>query len=107
MCRYCTSSKCKNLSTPEDRAEIQCPSCNGLGCKECDDGYFEIDGCPNTYCSGTIDAIDLFDLFEKGLPPVTGGVLDQSASFISGSQYFGNEERRVRNERVSRNPDQS
>lgn len=86
---------------------MQCPSCNGTGCKDCDGGYFDFDGCPNTYCSGAIDAIDLFDLFEKGLPPVSGGMLDQAASFIGAAQYFGNEERRVKNERSSRNPYQS
>lgn len=86
---------------------MQCPSCNGLGCKECKDGYFEIDGCPNAYCRGTIDAIDLFDLFAKGIPPIAGGALDQASSFIGASQFFSNEERRVKNERISRDPNQS
>lgn len=34
----------------------------------------------------------LIDLFEKGLPPVTGGVLDQAAWFIEASKVFANEE---------------
>lgn len=107
LCRYCTAGKCKNLSTADDRAEIECPSCNGFGCDECKDGCFEIDGCPNAFCKGTVNAIDLFDLFEKGLPPVSGGVLDQSVSFIAAAQFFDSEERRIRNERISRNPYQS
>jgi hypothetical protein len=38
-----------------------------------------------------IDAIDVIDLFEKGLPPVAGGVLDQSAAFINAAKFFHNE----------------
>jgi hypothetical protein len=45
----------------------------------------------------------MFDLFEKGLPPITGGVLDQSNSFIEAAQFFESEERRVKNERIDRN----
>jgi hypothetical protein len=43
-------------------------------------------------------------LFEKGLPPVSGGVMDQSNSFIEAAQFFDSEERRVKNERVNRDP---
>lgn len=52
-----------------------------------------------------VQPIDMFDLFQKGLPPVTGGVLDQSVSFVNASRWFENEEAKVRNERSSRNPD--
>ena len=47
----------------------------------------------------------MFDLFEKGLPPISGGVLDQSVSFIHAAQFFESEESKVRNDRSSRNPD--
>jgi len=35
-----------------------------------------------------ISTIDLIELFEKGLPPVSGGVLNQSASFLNAAKYF-------------------
>jgi hypothetical protein len=65
---------------------------------------FAIDGCPNNYCSPVVRSLTLFDLFEKGLPPVAGGVMDQSNSFIEAAQFFESEERRVKNERISRDP---
>lgn len=36
--------------------------------------------------------LDMFSMFEKGLPPVAGGVLNQSASFLSAAKYFANQE---------------
>jgi hypothetical protein len=36
-----------------------------------------------------IPTIELIELFEKGLPPVTGGVLNQSASFLKAAKFFG------------------
>jgi hypothetical protein len=47
-----------------------------------------------------VDSLDVFDLYEKGLPPIAGGTLDQSVSFIRAARFFESEERRVRNARV-------
>ena len=105
LCRSCTQGACRSLSTAESRIEIECPVCDGEGCKECHNGLYELDGCPNSYCSKIVSSLDLFDLFHKGLPPIAGGVLDQSASFIEASRFFELEEVKVRNERSSRNPD--
>jgi hypothetical protein len=52
-----------------------------------------------------VTLIDVIDLFGKGLPPVAGGTLDQSVSFIQAAAFFESEERKVRNERSSRNSD--
>ena len=101
MCKDCTGSQCKDIGTKELPIEIECPNCNGIGCDRCVDGVFELDGCPNKYCSSVVNAIDLFELFAKGLPPISGGALDQSANFIQASRYFENEERRVKHERRS------
>lgn len=89
--------ECRDLGTEIEPIQIECPACSGAGCKECQDGLIQIDGCPNRYCSGVVTAIELFDLFEKGLPPVAGGVLDQSVWFIDASRYFEGEERRIKN----------
>jgi hypothetical protein len=104
LCRSCSNTTCRSLSTERDRIEIECPKCNGEGCEECSGGMFAIDGCPNNYCSPVVRSLTLFDLFEKGLPPVAGGVMDQANSFIEAAQFFESEERRVKNERISRDP---
>lgn len=54
-----------------------------------------IDGCPNQYCRSVVPAANLIDLFNKGLPPVAGGVLDQSASFLEAVRYLGAEENKI------------
>lgn len=105
LCRSCTRGHCRSLSTEHSRVEIECPVCDGAGCDQCDNGVFAVDGCPNAFCSSMVTPIDLFELFGKGLPPISGGVLDQSASFVHASQFFESEELKVRNERSSRNPD--
>lgn len=107
LCRSCTRGACRSLSTEDSRVEIECPVCDGEGCDQCDDGVFELDGCPNRFCSKIVPSLDLFDLFEKGLPPVEGGVLDQSVSFVEAARFFESEECKVRNDRVSRHSDQS
>ena len=106
LCRYCTRGTCRSLCTADNRVEVECPLCDGDGCKECQDGTFELDGCPNSFCSQIISSLDLFELFQKGLPPIVGGVLDQSIGFIEAAQFFQAEEGKVRYERSCRNPDQ-
>jgi hypothetical protein len=64
---------------------------------------FAIDGCPNAFCRSIVNSIDLIDMLGKGMPPVAGGMLDQSVSFIHAAQFFEQEERKVANERSSRN----
>jgi hypothetical protein len=40
-------------------------------------------------------------MWGKGIPPVAGGVLDQSASFVKAVHWFEAEERKIRNDRSS------
>lgn len=105
LCRSCTPGRCNSLSTEENRIEIECPVCDGVGCSHCTEGVFPLNGCPNAFCGKMVTLIDVIDLFGKGLPPVAGGTLDQSVSFIQAVSFFENEERKVRNERSSRNSD--
>jgi hypothetical protein len=88
ICRHCTAKTCKDKGTETEPISFECPACEGHGCDACDDGYFQIDGCPNAFCRTVIPAIELIDLFEKGLPPVSGGALNQSASFLSAAKFF-------------------
>ena len=44
---------------------------------------FEITGCPQEWIEDRIwQLIELSELYEKGLAPVAGGVLDQTAYFV-------------------------
>ncbi len=80
---------------------MECPACDGEGCEECDDGQYKVIGCPNAYCREVIPAVNMVDLFEKGLPPIAGGVLDQAAWFIDCVRVFANEESLARAEDVN------
>lgn len=55
-------------------------------------GTVTITGCPNAYCRSIASVIPLMDLFDKGMPPISGGVLDQSASFVEACSFFNREE---------------
>jgi hypothetical protein len=46
--------------------------------------------------------ITLAELFAKGLPPVAGGVLDQSAWFLQAAQILERDEETIRAERNTR-----
>lgn len=91
VCKSCRS-KCHELPTEHERLEIECPTCNGGGCDECEDGYVEIKECPKKYCSEVIPALDLIDFFGKGMPPVAGGTLDQTVSFLQAARQLQSDE---------------
>jgi NADPH-dependent 7-cyano-7-deazaguanine reductase QueF-like protein len=57
---------------------------NSYSCNECGgSGVFEITQCPIEWIEDWVwQMIELSELYEKGLPPVAGGVLDQSAYFV-------------------------
>lgn len=96
LCSECTPTKCADVGSESESISIECPLCCGKGCDECEDGMTEIRGCPNAYCSRLVSTIELIDLFGKGLPPVAGGMLDQSVSFIQAARFLDLEERRIR-----------
>lgn len=71
-------------------AEVACPSCHEAGCERCTGlGYFSLTTCPVQFvdddCS---ELIRLAVLFEMGLPPVAGGVLDQSHWFVEACAFL-------------------
>ena len=39
----------------------------------------------------TMDIIQMAELYEKGLPPVAGGQLDQAKSFVDAAYFIFNE----------------
>ena len=69
-----------------------CPRCggnNGEGCDECDHGRIEITECPLELITPDVwEAIEYAELYEKGLPPVAGGVLNQAKIFIEACRQI-------------------
>ena len=70
-----------------------CPICDGDGCVECDKkGRIEIPMCPLDYVTEDVwEVIRYAELFERGLPPVAGGVLDQAATFVEAANIIRHE----------------
>ena len=83
---------------------IACSSCNEAGCDECgQSGYVELTGCPKEMIDrGLLRAIRMANLMKQGLPPVAGGVLDQSAWFVSFYEVFRSEQNRAEAEAYRR-----
>ena len=81
------------MPTETSSVEIACPTCNETGCNDCgESGYVKITDCPKRCIEPSLlRAIRLADLMKQGLPPVAGGVLDQSAWFISFYEAFRSE----------------
>ena len=69
--------------------EMRCTGCGGEGCGDCDDkGILAITCCPLDYITDDVwEVIRFAELYEKGLPPVAGGALDQAGSFIEASVF--------------------
>ena len=70
--------------------EGECNSCDGFDCSECEHtGRTKITCCPLDYISSDVwEVIKFAGLYEKGLPPVAGGALDQAANFIEAANYI-------------------
>lgn len=98
LCRNCTDKECRDLGTKQEPIEIECVTCGGVGCENCNQGVVAIIGCPSRACTGVGSVCQLIDLFDKGLPPIAGGALDQSASFLAAVSILHNEESRIKNE---------
>lgn len=88
---------------------IECVSCGGSGgfgatgseewtdCETCNGiGRIEIASCPKRLVdSEMVVVLDLADLMKEGLPPIAGGVLDQSAWFVNAAKYHWQEKNRA------------
>lgn len=82
-----------------DEYEIECPTCRGYGCGDCNRGHIDMKGCPQKLCKGIGPVLEMIDLFHEGIPPVGGGALDQSASFLEAARFLKNVEQRIENQR--------
>jgi hypothetical protein len=88
LCRHCSDKECVDMGTDTEPIEIECPHCNGSGCSHCAQGSVRIQGCPNRFCRPIVDVIGLCDLYQKGLPPVSGGALDQAVWFVDAQRFL-------------------
>ena len=72
---------------------MKCISCDGNGCGECrDKGTLTIECCPLEYITEDAwEVIRYAELYEKGLPPVAGGALDQARCFVEAASFIFSE----------------
>ena len=69
---------------------MECVSCGGNGCIECDGiGAIKVTCCPLEYVTNDVwEVIQYVELYKKGLPPVAGGALDQAKNFIDSARFI-------------------
>jgi hypothetical protein len=80
--------------------EIDCPSCNGSGCDNCEFGRFKVDGCPQKLIDlATKQTLEYSDWIEKGYLPTDGGVLNQCSALMAHCKAYSNEVNRIEAER--------
>lgn len=70
--------------------ELECIDCGGSGCDKCEgSGRIRITDCPLKLITEDVwEVIALAELFEKGLPPIAGGVLDQAKIFVDAASFI-------------------
>ena len=81
-------------------AKLECPTCDGVGCKACNDrGDVWLTACPLEVVPRDVwQAIEMAELFWHGLAPMPGGVLDQTQVFIDAARFIRGEQARNRAE---------
>lgn len=72
---------------------MQCITCGGKGCDECKNGNIEITDCPLKIITPDIwEIIEYAELYEKGIPPLAGGALDQIKNFTDACRMIFQEQ---------------
>ena len=94
-----TCRKCKGTGKHEG---AKCKACGGKvnKCKECDgQGEIDIECCPLLIIERDVwEVLKYAELYRNGLPPVTGGALDQADSFIAAADYIFDQEQGIKNQ---------
>lgn len=89
VCGLCTTSRCHNEPTEMEPLMIECALCGSDGCDECKDGYIVYSSCPSRRLGrDVIDLVHDSEMYEKGIPPVSGGSHEQDAWFINASRKY-------------------
>lgn len=78
--------------------ELQCIACEGKGCDDCGtSGFLTLTKCPNReLTSEVIDLVEFSDLYATGLPPIAGGALDQTKSFLDAHRQLSNDQHTIK-----------
>jgi hypothetical protein len=98
LCRKCKGiEKCKEVPSAILPVEIRCVVCGGENFTECTQcnktGTMPIIGCPEKIITSDVwTMIELTNFYKKGLPPIAGGVLDQSHNFIEAASFIFSEQ---------------
>ena len=88
-CVVCNGTN--SIVSDDDGNVVKCPGCDGKG-------VHEITQCPAELMTQEVmEMIELAGLYKKGLPPVSGGALDQTKSFISACSFIWNEQQYCKN----------
>ncbi len=91
ICRECHGGHCVDRPTQRHPMELVCPICRNTkaadNCTHCNGtGYVRIPTCPLDYTGSSIWTFASLARFaDQGAFPISGGVLDQSESFL---QFF-------------------
>lgn len=69
---------------------MRCVTCDGAGCDECGNkGTITITCCPLELITNDVwQIIQLVEFYEKGLPPIAGGTLQQAKAFNDAALFI-------------------
>lgn len=82
---------------------FECPTCQGIGCSDCEDGAWRLTQCPKKFIGWEMtDAVNAMGIAISGLWPVGGGLLDQSAWFVDAVAVLSSEQNKIDRERMRR-----
>lgn len=72
---------------------MRCITCSGAGCDECENkGTITITCCPLEMITNDVwQIIQLVEFYEKGLPPIAGGTLQQAKVFNDAALFIMHE----------------
>lgn len=97
LCKGCTATKCVDCPSQREPARVACPHCEEKGCDDCGNrGYIQLTSCPQRATGDAHAVIEAASLYEKGLPLVTGGQLDQPSWFLHACRFLWGEQARLK-----------
>ena len=90
---------------------MTCPACEGhvneaqkeaQKCEHCQSGLIRFTACPLDVVTPDVwEAIEMARLFAKGIPPIAGGSLDQTAVFLQAARFVWAEESQWKSEAMT------